>query len=98
MWDGRVAQCHSDYQERNILGDVKKESLRQIWHGVAFCRVRELMRQKKRLVLRPCQVCCDGGITREEEVVIAGRKMKINLYIDQDLDVSSMDAREKVGL
>ena len=96
MWDGRIAQCHSDYQERNILGDVKKHSLKEIWYGEAFARVRGLMRDKKRLALSPCQVCCDGGITRQEEVSIEGRKMKVNLYVSQNLDISSMDAREKV--
>ena len=29
-WDGKVAECHSDYLERNILGDVKEQTLRKI--------------------------------------------------------------------
>lgn len=32
-WDGRVAQCCSDYMMGNILGDVKTKSIKEIWHG-----------------------------------------------------------------
>ncbi|MFH0861122.1 MAG: radical SAM protein [Candidatus Altiarchaeota archaeon] len=95
MWDGRVAQCHSDYLEGNILGDVKEQSLRDIWHGEAFNRVRDLMKNKRRLKLAPCQLCCDGGITKEEVIKVGNKKIKMNVYIDQHLDIKSMDARPK---
>jgi len=93
MWDGRVSQCHSDYLEKNILGDVRQQSLKEIWKGKEFLRLRQLMREAKRLSLGPCQICCDGGKTRQEAVDVGGRKIKINLYVGQQLDVGSMDAR-----
>ncbi len=93
MWDGRVAQCHGDYLERNILGDVKANTLREIWHGEKFNNLRSLMRNKKRLDTPPCKICCDGGITQEENIIVEDKKMKILKYIGQELDVASMDAR-----
>lgn len=96
MWDGRVSQCHSDYLEGNILGDVNENSLRQIWRGEAFVRLRRLMKNKQRLYLKPCQICCDGGITREEVVQVKDKKIHMNVYADQKLDVEHMDARPGV--
>lgn len=94
-WDGKVTQCHSDYLERNILGDVKEQTLREIWHSEPFNYVRELMKNKRRLELEPCKFCCDGGITKEEVVRVGKRAIKMNVYVGQELDVKSMDARSK---
>ena len=33
LWDGRVALCCLDYDGEVILGDLKKETLQQIWKG-----------------------------------------------------------------
>lgn len=96
MWDGRIAQCHNDYLEKNILGDVRVSSLREIWHNQRSREFRRLMREKKRLQLKPCQTCCDGGITKEETIQVGDRTMKINLYVDQNLEVEKMDARPGV--
>ena len=95
MWDGRVAQCHSDYLERNILGNVNEQSLYEIWHGEAFNNVRDLIKNKKRLELEPCKFCCDGGITKEEVIHIGNKVIKMNVYVGQQLDVTKMDARSK---
>ena len=92
-WDGKIIQCHADYLERNILGDVNKNSLYDIWHGESFNNLRNKMKNKKRLQLAPCQICCDGGIT-EEETVDVGMKKKIIRYVNQELNVSAMDARK----
>jgi len=93
MWDGRVSQCHSDYLEKNILGDARKQSLKEIWKGREFERLRALMRDAERLTLGPCQTCCDGGETKEEAIQVGDRKIKMNLYVDQQLDIKAMDAR-----
>lgn len=90
---GIVPQCHSDYLEKNILGDVKKQSLYEIWHGEAFKKVRELQKNKRRLELQPCWECADGGITEEIVIDIRGKKQKIIKYVGQDLDIDGMDAR-----
>lgn len=96
-WDGRVTQCHSDYLERNILGDVKEQTLREVWHGKPFNSLRNLMKSKRRLELGPCKFCCDGGITQEEVVNIGKKRIKMNAYVGQQLDVTTMDARPKVS-
>ncbi len=94
-FDGKVVQCCSDFLEGNILGDVTKTTLRQIWHGRKFEEVRTLFRNRQRLRTKPCQVCCDGAYYKKKVIEVGGRKVDIIEYIDQEIDVHSIDARKK---
>lgn len=84
MWDGRVAQCHSDYLQKNVLGDAGRQTLRQIWHGEHFAHLRRLMRRKRRLELAPCRVCCDGGVTTPATLEAGGRRIRALRYVGQE--------------
>ncbi|PWT91951.1 MAG: hypothetical protein C5B54_04380, partial [Acidobacteria bacterium] len=39
-WDGRVVPCCRDYDNHEILGDITKESLMDIWNGKRFQMLR----------------------------------------------------------
>lgn len=39
-WDGRVVPCCRDYDNHEILGDITKESLMDIWNGQRFQSLR----------------------------------------------------------
>jgi radical SAM protein with 4Fe4S-binding SPASM domain len=41
-WDGRVASCCADFSGDQLIGDVKKQSLRDIWNGEGMVRLRTL--------------------------------------------------------
>lgn len=40
-WDGRVVPCCRDYDNHEILGDITKETLMQIWNGKRFQALRK---------------------------------------------------------
>jgi MoaA/NifB/PqqE/SkfB family radical SAM enzyme len=40
LWDGRVSLCCADFDGRVVLGDVRASSIREIWEGDAYRRVR----------------------------------------------------------
>jgi radical SAM protein with 4Fe4S-binding SPASM domain len=40
-WDGRVVPCCRDYDNHEILGDITKESLMDIWNGKRFQSLRQ---------------------------------------------------------
>jgi radical SAM protein with 4Fe4S-binding SPASM domain len=42
LWDGRVVPCCYDYDGKCILGDLKKQSLKEIWNSK---KIKELRRQ-----------------------------------------------------
>ena len=39
-WDGRVVPCCRDYDNHEILGDITKETLMDIWNGKRFQALR----------------------------------------------------------
>lgn len=96
-WDGRVAQCYSDYMMGNVLGDVKENSIKAIWHGEPFNNLRKLMKCGKRLMAKPCQTCSDGGIVEKEEVMVGDRKIRAVHYVHQGIDVRRLSAKDHDG-
>lgn len=61
-WDGRVPQCDGDWNGEEYLGDVNKQSIKEIWDG-------ELARRRERhwngdFDFEPCRHCSDwqGGL------------------------------------
>ncbi|MEM3394010.1 MAG: SPASM domain-containing protein [Candidatus Methanomethylicia archaeon] len=42
-WDGTVVPCCLDYEAEHIMGDVNKQTLRDIWFGKKFKRFRKTL-------------------------------------------------------
>ena len=40
LWDGRVTICCVDYQGKGIIGDIKENTLAEIWQGDALQKIR----------------------------------------------------------
>lgn len=40
-WDGKVALCPLDIEASVVLGDVKEESIKEIWHGSKLQAIRQ---------------------------------------------------------
>jgi MoaA/NifB/PqqE/SkfB family radical SAM enzyme len=42
-WDGTVSACCGDYDNFTIIGDVKEQSLEEIWHGKPLSDMRKML-------------------------------------------------------
>lgn len=64
LWDGRVCLCCFDYNGRVILGDLNKETLREIWDRA------EVLRNKHRHLDFNLSLCkdCNGNAHKIESV------------------------------
>jgi radical SAM protein with 4Fe4S-binding SPASM domain len=40
LWDGRVSLCCADFDGRVVLGDLRTQTIEQIWHSEAYQRTR----------------------------------------------------------
>ena len=40
LWDGRVSLCCADFDGRNVLGDLRTSTIREIWNAPAYVAVR----------------------------------------------------------
>lgn len=56
LWDGRVCLCCMDYDGRVILGDMKKESLAEIWNKAEILRKRHRALDFNMPLCRDCNV------------------------------------------
>lgn len=80
-YDGRVHQCISDYAAKNVIGDVNRSTLHDIWHGPKSQAVREAFRQHRYLEKNaPCNICSYGVIT-EKSKLKGGDQMYVRRYV-----------------
>lgn len=42
LWDGRVVPCCSDYDAKMVLGDVNKQTIKEVWDSYAWMRDKHL--------------------------------------------------------
>lgn len=40
LWDGRMVQCCADWEQTGIMGDLSKQTLKEIWNGETYRRFR----------------------------------------------------------
>jgi len=56
-WDGKVHLCCKDYDGKMIMGDLKRESLSDIWFGNKFQNIRKLHQKNKFEQIPLCKGC-----------------------------------------
>lgn len=57
LWDGRVSICCVDYEGSEILGDLRTESMKDIWHGPRLAQIREWHNQGRFDMVPVCSNC-----------------------------------------
>src|SRR5262249_31533171 len=73
--DGQIHQCNADYSRLKVLGDCRKQSLREIWHGPGYAEVREAFRKHRYLTDNPACKNCSYGLVREKKKIKVGTEM-----------------------
>jgi radical SAM protein with 4Fe4S-binding SPASM domain len=58
-WDGTVVPCCFDKDAKHKLGDVKKESFRELWRGEKYHNFRKSL-MKSRTEIEICKNCTEG--------------------------------------
>ena len=57
MWDGKVVLCCADMEGEEIIGDLNKNSISQIWKGEKIKTIRELFKNRLKNKVPPCKKC-----------------------------------------
>ena len=58
-WDGKVVPCCFDKDATHVMGDLKKQSFREIWNGEPYQKFRaSLLRSRKEIDI--CKNCSEG--------------------------------------
>jgi radical SAM protein with 4Fe4S-binding SPASM domain len=56
-WDGSVVLCCADMFSRTVVGDLKSNSITEVWNGPQLKKYREQMVSRKRFDVAICQDC-----------------------------------------
>ena len=56
-WNGRVSLCCNDYDGKLIIGDLRKESIMDIWNGERLGHLRELHKVRNFSSIGICSAC-----------------------------------------
>lgn len=56
-WDGKVLGCSADLNGTTVLGDMNKQSIREVWNSEPVIHHRQLLREKRYMELPLCANC-----------------------------------------
>jgi len=58
-WDGKVTACCKDYDELMVIGDLRVQSLQEIWNSEQMFRYRRLLADMRHDDIELCSICFD---------------------------------------
>ena len=80
--DGLVMKCSNDEENREVIGDIKKETVHQVWHGELMNAVREMHKQPRGFMQSEvCKKCYLPRMTKDEESQVGARKFTVRNYV-----------------
>ena len=56
-WDGTVSACCADFNNLLLVGDLRKETIREVWNGEKLGKIREMIRDGQAGLLPLCKYC-----------------------------------------
>ena len=82
--NGQGSMCSSDDFMDIEIGDFRKNSVYDVWHGEKFNKIRAMHENNKFMEIKPCKNCYyPRKAQADEEAYINGRLVKIENYINR---------------
>ncbi|MBI4590569.1 MAG: SPASM domain-containing protein [Candidatus Rokubacteria bacterium] len=69
---GEVLPCCADWRKEWVIGDVRSQSLKEIWHGPKMEAMRQVQREMQLDQVSPCRTCFVAESYAWEKVAAAG--------------------------
>jgi len=80
--DGLVMKCSNDEENREVIGNLKQESVHQVWHGNKMQAVRDLHLRPRGFLQSPvCRKCYLPRVTQDEAATVNGRTFLVKNYV-----------------
>ena len=82
--DGLVMKCSNDEENREVIGDIKQETVHQVWHGEKMQGVRGMHLQPRGFMQSAvCRKCYLPRRTEDEEAQVDGRTFTVRNYVNR---------------
>ena len=56
-WSGEIPMCISDWSLTTNIGNLRNDTIKEVWHGKKMSELRELHKSGRRMGLKCCQKC-----------------------------------------
>ena len=56
-WDGRVSLCCSDFNMENVVGDLNRQTMEEIWNSRELETYRQILAQNEKHRIKICSEC-----------------------------------------
>lgn len=57
LWDGHVTPCPQDFFQELILGDLRTQTIKEVWNGKPLVDLRESLAKQEWQKISPCNTC-----------------------------------------
>jgi len=82
--NGLGSMCSSDDFMDVDIGDLRHNTVHEVWHGEKFKKIREMHESNNFKKLKPCKNCYyPRKAEADEEATINGRLVKIENYVNR---------------
>lgn len=87
--DGLVMKCSNDEENREVVGDINRQGIHEIWHGEKLNAVREMHKRPRGFMeSEVCRKCYLPRMTEDSEsTAINGREIIIKNYVNRKQDI-----------
>jgi radical SAM protein with 4Fe4S-binding SPASM domain len=80
--DGLVMKCSNDEENREVIGDIRQETVHQVWHGEKMQAVRNMHLQPRGFMQSAvCRKCYLPRKTEDEEAQVGVRTFIVRNYV-----------------
>ncbi|MGO9173603.1 MAG: radical SAM protein [Rhodomicrobium sp.] len=86
--DGLAMKYSNDEENQEVVGDLKQQTVHEIWHGPRMAAAREMrLRPQGFLESAVCRKCYLPRVTEDEEAEVDGRRFIVRNYVSLSQEI-----------
>ncbi len=86
LWDGAVVPCVNVFERENILGDLSKDTLDEVWNGPEMQRFRQQHLADQVDDIKVCNTCPRHKFDHADFVAVDQLQQRLRNYVRTDLN------------
>lgn len=85
LWDGQVVPCANVYEHQNLLGDLRTQTLLDVWNGPPLQALRRAHWKNAVAEIPVCRSCPRHALDREDFIAVDQLTQRLRNYVGADL-------------
>lgn len=86
LWDGLVVPCVNVFEKQNLLGDLKVQTVDEVWNSPAMRELRSAHVRDAVAEVPVCRTCCRHEFEHEDFVQVDQLTQRLRNYVRTDLE------------